>query len=762
MIAHGLESLRHAPVPLVVLDANGRCVLANPAFRALVGGAPETGTALFAEGELSALVGRALAGEAVNASARWFDGSELGRLSGTSSAARPDGAPPRRLALQLSLGPATDDSGRITHAVVCFRDVTAELSIDRTGLERLCPVLERLPIGAMLLDDEYRILYFNPAAERIFGFRAADIVGQHPFGWITPAASQPLVTELFGRLAQGDMSASSTGENCTADGRTILCEWLNTPLHEASGRFVGILAMAQDVTQRLRAEEELRLSEERFRNLVDSFDDIVYTLDTRLMCTGAHGRFFERDGRRREIYVGLPLAGLLAELPSAAHDAAHRRAVAGERLAYEWAEESRGAGRTFHTSLAPLHDRQGQVNGIVGICRDISEIKKAQAQLLVSDRMASVGMLAAGVAHEINNPLAAVMANLDLIGREVRRLERYVGASELADLADELADAREASERVRETVRDLKVFSHAHDDEERRTLEVNVVVESVSRMAGNELRHRARLVKKLDEVPPVFANEARLSQVLLNLLLNAVQAIPDGESWNHEIQLATHHDPDAGKVVVEVRDSGCGMPREVLRRLFTPFFTTKPVGVGTGLGLSICHRIVTQMGGAIEVESEVGKGSCFRVLLPPATAEALHVPMAPSVEATPPRHVARARVLVIDDEPLIATVVKRTLVDEHDVITCASAEMALDLLGAGESFDVVLCDLMMPRMTGMDLHAEIVKRWPAYEARLVFLTGGAFTPRAREFLEHTSCTHLDKPFDAQTLRQLVASKLHGS
>jgi CheY-like chemotaxis protein len=281
-------------------------------------------------------------------------------------------------------------------------------------------------------------------------------------------------------------------------------------------------------------------------------------------------------------------------------------------------------------------------------------------------------------------------------------------------------------------------------------------------MAGNELRHRARLVKKLDEVPPVFANEARLSQVLLNLLLNAVQAIPDGESWNHEIHLTTRLDGAAGRVVVEVRDSGCGMPRAVLRRLFTPFFTTKPVGVGTGLGLSICHRIVTAMGGAIEVESEVGKGSCFRVLLPPVSAEMLHVPLAPLAPATPLHETARARVLVIDDEPLIATVVKRTLVDEHDVVTCPSAEAALDLLGAGEAFDLVLCDLMMPRMTGMDLHAEIVRRWPAYEARLVFLTGGAFTPRAREFLERTSCAHLEKPFDAQTLRQLVATKLHGS
>jgi PAS domain S-box-containing protein len=753
MIAHGLDTLRHVPMPLLVLDGKGRCVLANAAFRALLGGTPEPGRSVFETGTLADVVARVLAGESVRLPARWFEAAELARLC---SGGTDDVAPARRLALELSFGPATDEAGRVTHVILCLRDAGAELSFGEGGLDRLRLVLDRLPVAAMLLDGDCRIRYFNGAAERTFGYRAQDIVGQHPFGKITPASSQPLVTELFARLAQGDMSAHATGENCTADGRTILCEWINTPLHEPDGGFIGILCIAQDVTARQRSEEDLRVSEERFRNLVDSFDDIVYTLDTRLVCTGAHGRFFERDGRRRELYIGLPLFGLLAELPSPAHEPAHQRAVRGERLAYEWAEEKPGSGRTFHTSLSPLHDRDGHVAGIVGMCRDISDLKKVQAQLLVSDRMASVGMLAAGVAHEINNPLAAVMANLDLIAREARRLERFVGPSELAELVDELADAREASERVRETVRDLKVFSHAQEDEERRPLDLNLVVESVSRMAGNELRHRARLVKELGAVPRVLASEARLSQVLLNLMLNAVQAIPDGDSWSHEIRLVTRHDAARERIVVEVRDSGTGMSREVLRRLFTPFFTTKPVGVGTGLGLSICNRIVTAMGGEIEVESELGKGSCFRVLLPPSPHDRDDAPAIQLAEPPRPAPGGRARVLVIVDEPLIATVVKRTLVDDHDVVTCVSGEAALELLRTGERFDVILCDLMMPRMTGMDLHAELLRRWPSEEAHLIFLTGGAFTPRAREFLERTSCPHLEKPFDAQTLRDLVA------
>jgi len=249
-----------------------------------------------------------------------------------------------------------------------------------------------------------------------------------------------------------------------------------------------------------------------------------------------------------------------------------------------------------------------------------AERKKMSEQLLISDRMASVGTLAAGVAHEINNPLAVLIANLEFIAQNLGPIvetpavpgELLMG---LAGLREPLRDAQEAAERVRLIVRDLKVFSRSEEEERRGPVDVRGVLESSARMASNEIRHRARLVKEYGEVPKAQANEARLGQVFLNLLINAAQAIPEGRAEANEIGIATRSDA-AGNVVVEIRDTGSGIPPEVLPRIFDPFFTTKPQGVGTGLGLHIVHNIVVNHhGGTIALTSDPGRTE-FRIGLP--------------------------------------------------------------------------------------------------------------------------------------------------
>ena len=383
-----------------------------------------------------------------------------------------------------------------------------------------------------------------------------------------------------------------------------------------------------------------------------------------------------------------------------------------------------------------------------------AEQKKLQDQLLISDRMASMGTLAAGVAHEINNPLACVMANLDLATRALGRNGNEPATGDLAEIREELRDAREAVERIRNIVRDLKVFSRSPDDQTG-PVELQRVMESTLRMAWNEIRYRARLVKHYGETPPVEANEARLGQVFLNLIVNAAQAIPEGHVEDHEIHVTTGVEPGGG-VVVEIADTGVGMAPEVMARLFTPFFTTKPVGVGTGLGLSICHRIVTGLGGTIDVRSEVGEGTTFRVVLPAAQHD---VPaQAASLPAAQPSG-RRGRVLVVDDEPMITRAVQRILGGEHDVVAMDDPAAALQRVIAGERFDVILCDLMMPQMTGMDLHAELSMRARDQAARMVFITGGAFTPEARSFLDHTPNQRVEKPFDPMQLRALINDRI---
>ncbi len=409
-------------------------------------------------------------------------------------------------------------------------------------------------------------------------------------------------------------------------------------------------------------------------------------------------------------------------------------------------------GRTTWSSrrFGPVR-RDGQILGVVIITRDISEGKEAETRLLLADRMASIGTLASGVAHEINNPLSAVIAYLDLAVQDLANLPSPNPVP--PDIVEELNEARAGADRVRIIVRDLKVFSR-HEEESLGPVDVERVMESTLRMAWNEIRHRARLVKDYGRVPDVLANESRLGQVFLNLVVNAAQAIPEGRVSNNVIRIATSGD-SSGRAVVSVTDSGGGIPPDVQRRLFTPFFTTKPAGSGTGLGLAICQRIVHAFGGEISFMSELGKGTTFSVHLPFAPAEDRAPRSAPT--AGPTAAGPRGRILVVDDDVMTIKATKRSLESDHDVTTVDSGLRALDLLRRGEHYDLILCDLMMPHMTGMEFYDELLHTNERQAARVMFITGGAFTPRARAFLDAVPNPRIEKPFSVQNLRTAVSN-----
>jgi PAS domain S-box-containing protein len=516
------------------------------------------------------------------------------------------------------------------------------------------------------------------------------------------------------------------------------------------------LREAETRRRRTEAEEALRASEERFRALTESANDAVISADDRgniVYMNGAAERMF--GFAASELYG----RSLTALMPGRFHEA-HRTGffrflntgeprVAGRTVEFM---AQRANGTEFPVDLSLAAWTSAKRTYFTAILRDVSDRKKIEAQLMVSDRMASVGMLAAGVAHEINNPLAAVMANLDLTAQEAARLARTFGdTGALPELID---DARTAAERVRQIVRDLKIFSRAEDDD-RGPVDVARVMESSLRLAWNEIRHRARLVKDYGRVPPALASESRLGQVFLNLIVNAAQAIPEGQTESNEIRIRTATDA-GGRIIVEVADTGAGMSPAVLKQLFTPFFTTKPAGIGTGLGLSICQRLLEAMNGEIRVESTEGRGTTFRLALPAATLEAKAQVFGPAAREAP---VLRGRILVIDDEAMIGSVMKRILQPAHDVMALTSAEVALARITGGERFDVIFCDLMMPQMTGMDLHRALLSLVPEQADQIIFLTGGAFTRAGRLFLDSVTNQRVEKPFDAQHLRALVNDRI---
>ncbi|HEY3255439.1 MAG TPA: ATP-binding protein, partial [Polyangiaceae bacterium] len=388
--------------------------------------------------------------------------------------------------------------------------------------------------------------------------------------------------------------------------------------------------------------------------------------------------------------------------------------------------------------------------------RDVTELREAtelqqrmQRQLILSDRLASVGMLAAGVAHEINNPLAYVVANLDLLAEELEQAVDSSLGQNLREWRDAVREAREGSDRIRKIVRGLKTLSRA-DEERRAVLDLRPVLELSINMAFNEIRHRARLVKDYGDTPFIEADDARLGQVFINLIVNAAQAIPEGDSENNEVRIVTSTDA-LGRAVIDVLDTGPGIPSEALGRVFDPFYTTKPIGVGTGLGLSICHSIVTSLSGEISASNRQGRGARLRVVLPPAKRE-LAAPVTEMVASSARQ--GRAAVLIVDDERSVLAILGRALVN-HDVTAFTSAKEALELIEAGTSFDLILSDLMMPRMSGMEFYDALARERPRAAERMVFMSGGAFTPAARAFLDRVPNERIEKPFNLSKLRELV-------
>jgi CheY-like chemotaxis protein len=413
-------------------------------------------------------------------------------------------------------------------------------------------------------------------------------------------------------------------------------------------------------------------------------------------------------------------------------------------------------GTWLSITTRPLLDDAGLVNGAVSVSRDVTAERLAHEQLFISDRMASIGMMAAGVGHEINNPLSAVVANLEMAMTELAGLSLRVGADGLGELPAEIREAYDAAQRVRQIATDLKVFSGGQADTNA-PIDVESVLESSLRMAWNQVRHRATVVRRYANVPRANGAASRLGQVFLNLIVNAAQAIPEGDPHRNEIRLTTRVD-DRDRIVIDIEDTGSGIAPHIMSQLFTPFVTTKPMGIGTGLGLSICQRLVNAMGGSIWVESPVGQGAVFHVALPRAAAVADPPAPAPAVAFDPPAERAKAQLLVVDDEAMIGLILQRAL-KAHDVTVMTDAGSALARIAAGTRYDVILCDLMMPAMTGIEFHHELAKRFPEQARAVIFLTGGAFSAETAAFLASVPNPQLEKPFDVGRLQQHVNEQL---
>ncbi len=387
-----------------------------------------------------------------------------------------------------------------------------------------------------------------------------------------------------------------------------------------------------------------------------------------------------------------------------------------------------------------------------------AERQAAGALLVLSERLASVGLVAAGVGHELKNPLSYVSLNLELLSRELDALERRA-PGETTRARRALEDALQGTRRVSDVASGLKLLSR-EAAQERDLVRLENLVPLTLALTRHELGGRVQLQTDLQPTPPLWVNEARLGQVLLNLLLNAIQAIPPERRG--VVTLRAGVDPD-GFVRLEVEDNGTGIRREHQARLFEPFFTTRPSGVGTGLGLFITKEIIREHRGTVAVRSRLGQGTTFTVRLPPAPEAELRrdAPrtLAPAADAELPAASApkrRPKVLIVDDEARLSLSMRLLLEPGHEVSSSATATEALSRMLGGESFDVILCDLNLPDLSGMDLYEQLRQGAPALAERLVFVTGGAVTEASLAFVRQVSNPVLEKPVPPELLLQTVA------
>jgi signal transduction histidine kinase len=476
--------------------------------------------------------------------------------------------------------------------------------------------------------------------------------------------------------------------------------------------------------------EALRRSEEQLRAILGAIPDNVFSFNEE----GTFLAMFMRSPAPIAASIGDSLDDVLPPDVAASMRGAISRCLSKRSLEMLPVRiQVDGRAFEYEARFAPAGPAE-----VVCILRDATEMQKLRAQLVFADRKVAMGTLAAGVAHEINNPLTYMMANVALLRRVIKKLPGQEGASQQADALLDIID--EGASRIGTIVRDLRAFVRP-DEPARTPVDVRRSLDLALNIARPYIQPKARFSMAIEPVPLVLAGEARLGQVFLNLLVNAAQAIPAGASEKHRIQVSMRRDPEGVRVVV--RDTGVGLTKEARARLFEPFFTTKQPDHGTGLGLFITNNIVTSLGGRIEVEDAPGGGTEFHVILPAADEDAEEPGIAVISGA-----LQTARVLLVDDEVRILDALAPIL-DPHAVVTARNGREALDLLPGG--FDVILCDLIMPVMDGMELFAEASARFPGLGSRFLFLTAGATTDAAQAFLSSVPNAVLSKPVAREIL-----------
>ena len=720
---------------IVITDEQRRIAYANPAAAALLG--------------RDDLVGVAVADLVAPESREEIREREAAAFAGDpqryeSVIVRPDG---ERRVIAVSTSPLRE-VGRVTGIVASLRDVSDERRARDAVAQseaRYRNLFETASDAIYTLDVRGNFTSVNEATTQSAGVPREQILGR-PIEDVVALEDADMVMGHFGMAVAGEARRYECWVRTRAGDRRLLSV-TNTPIRRGA-EVVGVLGVARDITEDRRRAEALERSEAQYTRLVESASDAIFTVDEDGRLTSVNRALEHATGRDRETLRGVPFEDLLDAEERERARTIFAATMAGDRqraeIRYRAAD---GAPRTGSVLTAPIVE-YGRIAGGLAVVRDVTDEKRLTEQLIQQEKLAAIGQLVSGVAHELNNPLAGVTAFSQLL---------LTGADVTPEQRSALETIEQEARRAAKIVSNLLTFARQHHPERRETDLNQVLLDTV------ELRRYALRVRQIEMVveldaslPYTWADPFQLQQVMLNVLANAEQALVE---WNGTRRITCRTALVGADLVVSVADTGPGIGAAEIARIFNPFFTTKPVGQGTGLGLSISDGIVREHGGRIRVESAPGEGATFFVeipLLAPPPPRA-----APASGADREGAESRA-VLVVDDEPSIRSALTSYLASAgHRPVAVPSGGEALDALER-QRFDLVLLDFRMPDMSGDAVYERIRARDPEQAARVMFLTGDVQSESARDFIRSTGRPCLNKPFMLDELARALVGDAPGT
>lgn len=653
--------------------------------------------------------------------------------------------------------PIFSREGILIGAIESLRDVTDRKQLEealKQSEERFRTVVMHSGIGTALTTLDGRFTLVNPAFCRMVGFSAEDL-REKALPDISHPDEQFRDRLLLDRLRTGDAPFRQIEKRFICEDGSVLWTLLNVTLvRDPSGEPLHFIAQIQDITERKKTEEALHVSESMLRSIVDSARDAIFVKDLNLRYTLVNQFMADLFERQTSEIIGKSDKDLLEPAVSDHIGEVDRQVLQGAAIEEESERPIRGIVRTFHAIKVPLRNGDGRIMGLCGISRDITERKRLEGLLFQSQKMEAVGTLAGGMAHEFNNLLMGIQGYVSLMLMDLDPDHPYYGR--LRNIEEQVKSGADLSRQILGFARGGKY--------DVRPADLNELMGKTALLFGRT-RKEIRIRENFHpDIRKVEVDRTQVEQVLMNLFLNASQAMPAGgdlslETGNvdfDEEDVKPYGVPPGRYAMMVISDTGVGMDEKTLSRIFEPFFTTKEMGRGTGLGLAAVYGIVKGYGGFIQVESEPGRGSTFRIFFPASEKD---IPMETVQE--PPSVRGAETILVVDDEEVILGVLDEWLTSlGYHVITANGAAAALQIFGERQNgIDLVVLDMIMPGMGG----GEVLDRLKALDpdVAVILSSGYSVEGEASRIMERGVRAFIQKPFQIREFSRLVREVLDG-